>query len=51
LLHGQINLSSYWKSLRTTRVESVFSSEDPLPSLAELVLLPYLISKKYFVKA
>ena len=51
LLHGQIDLTSYWKSLRSTRVESVFSSEDPLPSLAELILLPYLITKKYFVKA
>jgi D-aspartate ligase len=50
LVHGDFELASYWKSLRRTRVESVFSPEDPLPSLGEFVLLPYLISKKYFVK-
>ncbi len=51
LVHGDFDLSSYIRSLRNTRVESVFSSEDPLPSLLELLLLPYSISKKYFVKA
>jgi D-aspartate ligase len=50
LVHGQFELGSYWKSLRSTRVESVFSPEDPLPSFGELVLLPYLITKKYLVK-
>jgi D-aspartate ligase len=50
LLHGQFELGSYWKSLRSTRVESVFSPEDPFPSFGELVLLPYLITKKYLVK-
>jgi len=35
------------KSLRATRVESVFSWQDPLPSLAEIVMLPYLAAKKY----
>ena len=50
LLHGDFDLRSYIRSLRNTRVESVFSSEDPLPSLLELLLLPYSISKKYFVK-
>jgi D-aspartate ligase len=50
LVHGQFDLGSYWKSLRSTRVESVFSPEDPFPSLGELLLLPYLIGKKYFVK-
>ena len=51
LVHGDFDLSSYIRSLRNTRVESVFSSEDPFPSLLELLLLPYSISKKYFVKA
>jgi D-aspartate ligase len=50
LVHGQFELGSYWKSLRSTRVESVFSPEDPFPSFGELVLLPYLITKKYLVK-
>ncbi len=45
---GKVGLSSYFNSLRKTRVESVFCREDPLPSLAEVVLLPYLIAKKYF---
>jgi D-aspartate ligase len=44
---GKLNMSSYLQSLRRTRVESVFCREDPLPSLAEVALLPYLIVKKY----
>ena len=47
LLHGSLSLSTYLKSLRATKVESVFSAGDPLPSLAELVMLPYLAAKKY----
>jgi D-aspartate ligase len=50
MLHGHLKLSSYWHSLRHTRTESVFYVKDPLPSLAELVLLPYLIAKKYSKK-
>jgi predicted ATP-grasp superfamily ATP-dependent carboligase len=51
LLSGHTNLRAYLQSLKRTRVESIFSSEDPLPSLAELVLLPYLVMKKYFSKS
>jgi predicted ATP-grasp superfamily ATP-dependent carboligase len=51
LVCGKLDFGSYVRSLRHTRVESVFSSEDPLPSLLELLLLPYSISRKYFVKA
>jgi D-aspartate ligase len=47
MLDGHLKLSSYIDSLKRTRVESVFSVEDPIPSVAELVLLPYLIMKKY----
>ncbi len=47
-LTGRLGLGGYLQSLRNTRVESVFSLDDPLPSLAEIVLLPYLIVKKYF---
>jgi len=46
-IHGRLKLPQYLRSLKNTRVESVFSSDDPLPSLAEIVLLPYLVTKKY----
>ena len=46
LLHRHITLGNYMASLRSTRVESVFSSSDPMPSVAEFLLLPYLIAKK-----
>ena len=46
ILGRQITLGEYLASLRKTRVESVFSRKDPLPSIAEIVLLPYLIAKK-----
>ena len=47
LCHGHMSINSYLTSLRRTRIESVFSRHDLLPSFAELVLLPYLVSKKY----
>lgn len=48
LVGGHLSLSAYFSSLVNTRVESVFAKEDPLPAVAELVLLPYLVAKKYF---
>ena len=47
ILNGSITLGNYFDSLRRTRVESVFCRKDPLPSVAEIVLLPYLISKAF----
>ena len=47
LAHGCLNLRTYIKSMRAARTESVFSWDDPLPWLAEIVMLPYLVSKKY----
>lgn len=47
---GHLTLGTYFKSLKNTRTESVFAVEDPLPSLAEIALLPYLIAKKYLFK-
>jgi D-aspartate ligase len=47
LLGGHLSFGTYWKSLRQTRIESVFSKEDPLPSVMEIALLPYLIVRKY----
>ena len=46
ILSKSITLAQYLASLRKTRVESVFCRTDPLPSLAEIVLLPYLMAKK-----
>jgi hypothetical protein len=34
--------------LKDSNVESVFSSSDPIPGLAELALLPYLAMKRGF---
>ena len=51
MLHGYLSVGDYLRSLRNTRTEAVFSLKDPLPSLAELALLPYLISKKYLKKS
>jgi D-aspartate ligase len=51
LWDGEIDLRTYWTSLRNTRAESVFCLQDPLPSVAEVVMLPYLVAKKYFVKS
>jgi len=49
LLHGYMSLKTYFQSLRSTRVESVFALEDPLPAIAEIVMLPYLVTKKYIL--
>jgi D-aspartate ligase len=51
LLSGHTSLGAYLESLKRTRVESIFSRQDPLPSIAELILLPYLVMKKYFSKS
>lgn len=47
ILHGSLSLKSYVASLRATRIESVFAWRDPMPSVAEVVMLPYLAAKKY----
>jgi len=47
MLHGRLSLPAYLRSLRATKVESVFDWKDPAPSMAEIALLPYLILKKY----
>ena len=43
---GQLSVGDYLSSLRRIRVESVFCRKDPFPSVAEALLLPYLILKK-----
>ena len=49
LWHGYMDFNSYFKSLRSTRIESVFSLKDPFPSIAEFCMLPYLITRKYIL--
>jgi D-aspartate ligase len=46
LFYKDLTLRSYVISLHKTRVESVFSMDDPLPGIAEVTLLPYWIAKK-----
>ncbi len=47
IVRRQTDARSYFTSLRRTQVESVFCGDDPLPSIAEVALLPYLIARKY----
>jgi D-aspartate ligase len=47
MLIGRLSPAKYVESLRRTRIESVFSLEDPIPALAEIALLPYHRVKKY----
>jgi predicted ATP-grasp superfamily ATP-dependent carboligase len=42
LFLGKWNLLSYLKSIRGTNTEAVFDTADPLPSLVETALIPYL---------
>jgi predicted ATP-grasp superfamily ATP-dependent carboligase len=43
---GRLSFRDYARSLRDFSVESVFSWEDLLPTLAEIALLPYLAVKR-----
>ena len=46
LVNRQLKWASYMASLRHLHIESVYSREDLLPSVAEFAMLPYLIVKK-----
>jgi D-aspartate ligase len=48
LAAGDIDLRSYLRSLRNCSADAVFSVEDPLPGLAEILLIPYLAIKRGF---
>ena len=48
LMAGDIDFRNYLRSLRKCKVEAVFSLGDPMPGLAEVLLLPYLAVKKGF---
>jgi D-aspartate ligase len=43
---GRLDLRTYLRSLKDFKIESVFSSDDILPSLAEIALIPYLAVKR-----
>ena len=47
LFAGRLRLREYLRSLRAD-TEAVFSRDDPLPGLVELVLLPYLAVRRGF---
>jgi D-aspartate ligase len=48
ILSGETRIGSYLRSMKSCSVEAVFSARDPLPGLAEVVLLPYLAIKRGF---
>jgi predicted ATP-grasp superfamily ATP-dependent carboligase len=48
LLGGRLGLGAYARSLRQVDVDAVFSAEDPLPGLAEIALVPYLVLRRGF---
>jgi D-aspartate ligase len=45
---GDFSVREYLRTLRSAHVEAVFSRKDPLPGLAEVALLPYLMIKRGF---
>ena len=48
LLKGKMRFAEYLDSLKGRKQFAVFSLEDPIPFIAELVMLPYLFKKKGF---
>jgi D-aspartate ligase len=47
-LGGDLDLRGYLRSLRACNTEAVFSKEDPIPGLVEMLLVPYLVIKRGF---
>jgi D-aspartate ligase len=48
ILRGRLAVRTLLRSLWECRAESVFSRQDPLPALAELALIPYLVRTRGF---
>jgi len=48
IMKGRMRFKDYAASMKGDKTFAVFSKSDPLPFLAELVLLPYLAIKKGF---
>ncbi len=44
---GHLSWNSYLASIKSTKIESVYSKDDIMPSLMEMLLLPYTWFKKY----
>jgi D-aspartate ligase len=47
MVRGTLRPSAYLRSIRCSKVESVFCSRDPLPFIAEALLWPFLVMKKH----
>jgi len=48
VMRGQLGLGAYLKSIFRSHTEAVFSLDDPLPGIADIALVPYLIYKRGF---
>ena len=44
--HGRLAPRRYLRSLAGVHTEAVFSLTDPVPGIAELTLIPYLVAKR-----
>jgi D-aspartate ligase len=51
MLGGHLSFGRYLQSILHTKTESVLCWDDPFPSLAEFLLLPYLLKKKIFTRS
>jgi predicted ATP-grasp superfamily ATP-dependent carboligase len=51
ILQGYLSPFAYIRTLWRTKYLSVFAWDDPLPALAEILLLPYILKKKLFPAA
>jgi predicted ATP-grasp superfamily ATP-dependent carboligase len=49
IVKGELSLRAWISSVRRTKIESVFALDDPMPSLAEAIMLPYLLFYKYML--
>jgi predicted ATP-grasp superfamily ATP-dependent carboligase len=48
LLSGETGLKGYLRSMKNCNVDAVFSSGDPVPGIAEVMLIPYMAIKRGF---
>ncbi len=48
IFRRRLDWQAYVSTLRSCHTEAVFSSQDPLPGFAELMLLPYLLVKRAY---
>jgi D-aspartate ligase len=48
MVAGDLDLRGYFRSLKSCNVEAVFDGDDPLPGIAEVLMVPYLALKRGF---